>query len=71
MIYHLTYLVKEIGNKKMSFEDLNTANYINLETFRKDGTSVKTPVWLAADKNKLGKLRHSKTERVSIEISID
>ena len=55
----------------MSFEDLSTANYINLETFRKDGTSVKTPVWLAADKNKLGKLRHSKTERVSIEISID
>lgn len=37
----------------MSFEDLSTAKYINLETFRKDDTGVKTPVWLAADNGNL------------------
>lgn len=37
----------------MNFDDLSTAQYINLETFRKDGTGVKTPVWLAADNGNL------------------
>lgn len=37
----------------MSYDALSKAKYINLETFRKDGTGVKTPVWLAADNGNL------------------
>ena len=36
----------------MDFHEMGDAQYINLETFKKDGTGVKTPVWVvkAADK---------------------
>jgi uncharacterized protein len=30
---------------------LSKARYVNLETFRKDGTGVQTPVWVARDRN--------------------
>lgn len=29
--------------------DLSSASYISLETYKKDGTPVRTPVWLVAD----------------------
>ena len=32
---------------------LDSAKYVNLETFKKDGTGVKTPVWAAAFNGKL------------------
>ena len=32
---------------------LDDEQYINLETFRKDGSGVKTPVWAAAQDGKL------------------
>jgi uncharacterized protein len=31
------------------FAALDKHNYMNMETFRKDGTGVRTPVWFAAD----------------------
>lgn len=31
------------------FESLSKARYVNLETFRKNGTGVQTPVWAAPD----------------------
>ena len=31
------------------FAALDKHNYLNMETFRKDGTGVRTPVWFAAD----------------------
>ena len=34
-------------------ESLANARYLSLETFRKDGTGVKTPVWFAALDGKL------------------
>ena len=34
-------------------ESLTGARYINLETFRKDGSGVKTPVWFAEVDDKL------------------
>lgn len=33
----------------MSFEFFRGQKYLNLETFRKNGQGVKTPVWFAAD----------------------
>jgi len=33
----------------MSFAPFAGQKYLNLETFKKDGTGVKTPVWFAAD----------------------
>jgi len=33
----------------MSFAPFAGQKYLNLETFRKDGTGVKTPVWFAPD----------------------
>ncbi|MGB8329677.1 MAG: PPOX class F420-dependent oxidoreductase [Polyangiales bacterium] len=30
---------------------LSKARYVNLETFRKDGSGVQTPVWVARDRN--------------------
>jgi uncharacterized protein len=33
----------------MGFAAFTGQNYLNLETFKKDGTGVKTPVWFAAD----------------------
>ena len=32
-----------------AFESLSKARYVNLETFRKNGTGVQTPVWVAPD----------------------
>ena len=32
-----------------AFESLSSARYVNLETFRKNGTGVQTPVWVARD----------------------
>ena len=36
-----------------AFDDLAKAQYVNLETFRKNGTGVKTPVWAAPDGDEL------------------
>ena len=33
--------------------DLAKASYVNLETFRKNGTGVQTPVWVARDGDEL------------------
>jgi len=33
----------------MTLERFNKQQYLNLETFRKNGQSVKTPVWFAQD----------------------
>ena len=33
----------------MGFAQFAGQKYLNLETFKKDGTGVKTPVWFAAD----------------------
>jgi uncharacterized protein len=33
----------------MSFAPFAVQKYLNLETFKKNGTGVKTPVWFAAD----------------------
>jgi PPOX class probable F420-dependent enzyme len=35
----------------MAFEALREQKYLNLETFRKNGQGVKTPIWFAADPN--------------------
>lgn len=32
-----------------AIDDLSKAQYVNLETFRKNGTGVQTPVWVARD----------------------
>lgn len=32
-----------------AFEDLAGSRYVSLETYRKDGTAVQTPVWVARD----------------------
>ena len=37
----------------MKFENLGSAQYIALETFRKNGEGVITPVWVAGDAGKL------------------
>jgi uncharacterized protein len=37
----------------MTFDNLKNAKYIALETFRKSGQGVITPVWMAADGGKL------------------
>ncbi|MBD8506836.1 PPOX class F420-dependent oxidoreductase [Hoyosella sp. G463] len=36
-----------------TFEDLAAAKYVLLTTFRKDGTAVGTPLWVAADGQRL------------------
>jgi PPOX class probable F420-dependent enzyme len=36
-----------------AFDDLAGARYVNLETFRKNGTGVQTPVWTAPDGDEL------------------
>ncbi len=33
----------------MSWEALARARYLNLETYRRDGTAVRTPLWFAVD----------------------
>ncbi|MFG2876502.1 PPOX class F420-dependent oxidoreductase [Streptomyces sp. NPDC048337] len=37
----------------MTLEELNRGKYVSLTTFRKDGTSVATPVWAVADGGEL------------------
>jgi PPOX class probable F420-dependent enzyme len=37
-----------------AIDDLGDARYVNLETFRKDGSGVKTPVWVARTGDALG-----------------
>ena len=37
----------------MSFEDLKEERYISLTTFKRDGTPVGTPVWVAGDNGHL------------------
>ena len=36
-----------------AIDDLAKARYVNLETFRKNGTGVQTPVWVARDGDEL------------------
>ena len=36
-----------------AIDDLGNARYVNLETFRKNGTGVQTPVWVARDGDEL------------------
>ena len=36
-----------------AFDSLARARYVNLETFRKNGTGVQTPVWAAPDREEL------------------
>ena len=36
-----------------AFDTLSKARYVNLETFRKNGTGVQTPVWAAPDGDEL------------------
>lgn len=37
----------------LPFEPLHRQQYLNLETFRRSGESMKTPVWFVEDGNKL------------------
>ena len=37
----------------MTVKELGTTQYIALETFRKDGTGVITPVWVAGENDKI------------------
>ena len=57
------------------FAQFNKKSYLNLETFRKTGVSVKTPVWFVQDGNilyvrtvdgsgKVKRVRNNKTVRV-------
>lgn len=36
-----------------AFENLAKSRYVNLETYRKDGTGVQTPVWVARHQDEL------------------
>ena len=36
-----------------AFDSLARSRYVNLETFRKNGTGVQTPVWTAPDRDEL------------------
>ncbi|MDH3845812.1 MAG: PPOX class F420-dependent oxidoreductase, partial [Myxococcales bacterium] len=37
-----------------AIDTLGKTRYVNLETFRKNGTGVQTPVWVARTANELG-----------------
>ena len=37
----------------MTLDDLGTAKYISITTFRRDGSAVATPVWLVRDRDAL------------------
>ena len=37
----------------MSFEALAAATYVSIESYRKNGDAVRTPVWIVADGGKL------------------
>lgn len=36
-----------------TFEDLSNAEYVSIESFRKNGSGVRTPVWMTAEDGKL------------------
>lgn len=59
-----------------AFEKLAKARYVNLETYRKDGSAVQTPVWVAreggelvvftnGDSYKVKRLRHNPKLRIA------
>ncbi len=37
----------------ITFDDLGKAEFVSIESFRKNGTSVRTPVWITPDNGKL------------------
>jgi PPOX class probable F420-dependent enzyme len=47
LYYSLFYRYKEKMDKKL--EQFANQNYLNLESFRKNGVGVKTPVWFVQD----------------------
>lgn len=42
-----------IGAMNADFEALAAANYVSLETYRRSGAPVRTPVWITTDGDKL------------------
>ncbi|NIP61501.1 MAG: PPOX class F420-dependent oxidoreductase [Nitrosopumilaceae archaeon] len=47
-----------------NIEQFQDKKYINLETFKKDGTGVKTPVWLILENNTIYIVTRSQTGKV-------
>ena len=35
-----------------NFQDLADVSYVSIESFRRDGTGVKTPVWITSEDDK-------------------
>ena len=50
-----------MGNKLEHFLD---QKYINLETYKKDGTPIRTPVWFVVDKNLIYVITRDSTGKV-------
>ena len=50
-----------MGNK---LEHLLDQKYINLETYKKDGTSIRTPVWFVIDKDLIYVITRDSTGKV-------
>ena len=50
-----------MGNKLEQFLD---QKYINLETYKKDGTPIRTPVWFVIDKNLIYVITRDSTGKV-------
>ncbi len=50
-----------MGNKLEHFLD---QKYINLETYKKDGTPIRTPVWFVIDKNLIYVITRDSTGKV-------
>jgi len=50
-----------MGNKLEQFLD---QKYINLETYKKDGTTIRTPVWFVIDKNLIYVITRDSTGKV-------
>ena len=50
-----------MGNKLEQFID---QKYINLETYKKDGTPIRTPVWFVIDKNLIYVITRDSTGKV-------
>ena len=50
-----------MGNKLEQFLD---QKYINLETYKKDGTPIRTPVWFVIDKNLIYVITRESTGKV-------
>jgi uncharacterized protein len=48
-ISHVKWSASNGRSDAMNFAPFAGQKYLNLETFKKDGTGVKTPVWFAAD----------------------